>query len=332
MKTTWRRKLLIAAGPLLLTPFTLIAQQLSSARRIGFLAVNSRSIPSHPDARYDAFVLGMRELGWIEGKNLIIEWRFADGVYGRVPALAAELVQMNLEVIVTHATPTTQMLQRATRSIPIVGVGFGDPVRDGIVASLARPGGNVTGLSLITGDLNPKQLELLKTIIPALSRVAVLTNPDNANSTGNLKSVEASAKALGLGALYVQARNSEEIERGFATINRERVGAVLIELDPIFYAQMRRIADLANQYRLAGTCGYHEFAQSGGLLSYGQNLSEFYRYSAVYVDKILKGAKPSELPIEQPTKFELAVNLKTARGLGIKIPSSILLRADRVIE
>ena len=326
-----RRKLLVGLGLSILSPaFPLLAQQ-PKVRRIGFLAVRSRSTPSNPEPYYDAFVQGMRELGYVEGKNVVIEWRFADGKYERLPGLAAELVQMKVEVIVTQG-PGTQASQRATSTIPIVFAPVNDPVGSGVVASLARPGGNVTGLSLMAVDLSPKQLELLKIMRPRLSSVAVLLNFGNAGHPAILKSVQSAARQVGIKALPVDARAPEEIERGFATMTRERIEAVIVAGDAFFVGQRRRIAELALKHRMPSMFLTREDVQAGGLMSYGPNLAEFYRRGATYVDKILKGAKPGDLPIEQPTQIHLAINLKTAKMLGLVVSNELLSRADEVIE
>ncbi len=332
---TSRREFLIASGAglcPLAAPLASFAQQESKVRRIGFLAVRSRSTPSNPDVFYNAFTQGMRELGYVEGKNLLIEWRFADGKYERLPGLAAELVRMQVEIIATHSPPATQALQRATSTIPIVFVAVNDPVGSGVVANLARPGGNVTGLSLMAVDVSPKHLELLKTMMPRLSRVAVLVNFGNAGHPAILKSVQAAAQQVGIKVLPVDARAPDEIERGFATMTRERAEAVIVAGDAFFVGQQRQIAELAVKNRMPSMFSYREGVEAGGLMSYGQDLADFYRRAATYVDKILKGAKPGELPIEQPTRIHLAINRKTATALGLTIPQELLLRADEVIE
>ena len=310
--------------------FPALAQQAKVAR-IGFLGVNSRSTPSNLAVQYDAFILGMRELGYVEGKNLLIEWRFADGKYERLPGLAAELVRMKVEVLVTHGTGTQAAL-RATSIIPVVTAFAIDPVGSGFAASLARPGGNITGLSNITTDVSPKHIELLKTIIPELFHVAFLMNPGNPGHSAILKSVQVAGQRVAIRVLPLEARTSEQIERGFAMMTRERTGAVVVAADAFFIAQRLQIAELALKNRMPSTFPYREPVEAGGLMSYGQDITDFFRRSATYVDKILKGAKPADLPIEQPTRFHLAINRKTAKALGILIPKELLLRADEVIE
>jgi putative ABC transport system substrate-binding protein len=308
------------------------AQEQSKVRRIGFLAPLSRSTPSHPDIYYDAFMQGMRELGYVEGRNLVIEWRFADGRFERLSGLAAELVRMNVDVIVTHSTPAIQALRRATSTVPIVFAVVFDPVGSGFAASLARPGGNITGLSVIDVDPSPKRLELLKTMLPALSRVAVLVNPGSSVHPAIVKSVQAAGQHAGMKVLPVDARTPEEIERGFATMSQERAEGVIIADDAFFRGRRQQIADLAAKNRMPAITPWREYVSAGGLMSYGQNIADSFRRAATYVDKILKGAKPGELPIEQPTRIHLAINRKTAKALGLTIPQELLLRADEVIE
>jgi putative tryptophan/tyrosine transport system substrate-binding protein len=328
-----RRRLLIALGAgALAAPLSAFAQQPGKVRRIGFLGARSRSTQSNPDVYYDAFVQGMRELGYVEGKNLVIEWRFADGKYERLPGLAAELVRLKPEVIVTHSTPATKALQQATSTIPIVTAAVGDPVGSSMAASLAHPGGNITGLSTIATDVSTKHLELLKTMVPVLSRTAVLVNPGNSSHPANLKSVQATALQLGVKVLSVDARTPEEIERGFAAMKRERADAIIILTDPFFSGQRRQVTELAARNRLPSMFEFREDVAAGGLMSYGPNLTDQYRRVATYVDKILKGAKPGDLPIEQPTTIHLAINRKTAKALGLSISEQLLLRADEVVE
>jgi putative ABC transport system substrate-binding protein len=274
----------------------------------------------------------MRELGYVEGENLAIEWRSADGMLERLPALAAEMARLKVDVIVVAGTLATSAAQKATATIPIVFGAVSDPVASGFVNSLARPGGNITGLSNILSDISPKHFELLLEISPGLSRVAVLANPANASHAAIQKSVQAAAQSAKVKALFVEARTAQEIESAFVTIARESAGAVIVVLDPFFNQQRRQIAELAAKNRLASINAYQDFAQAGGLMSYGENLAESFRRAAAYVDRILKGAKPGDLPVEQPMKLELVINGKTAKALGITIPQSVLLRADRVID
>jgi putative ABC transport system substrate-binding protein len=328
-----RRRALVAIGagvPALLPSFSLAQQP--GVRRIGFLAIRSRSTPSNPDAYYDAFVQGMRELGYVEGKNLTIEWRFAEGKYERLPGLAADLVRARVEVIVSHGTEGTRAAQRASSSIPVVTAAVGDPVAGGFAASLARPGGNVTGLSTIVADLAQKHVELLKTTMPALSRVAVLMNFGNAFHSANLKVAQAAAEKIGITILPVGARTPEEIERGFATMKREGAEAVIVASDPVYTGQRKQFAALATMNRLPSMFPYREYVEAGGLMSYGPDVGDFFRHAATFVDKILKGAKPADLPFEQPTRYYLVINRKTARAIGLAITLTLLTRADELIE
>jgi putative ABC transport system substrate-binding protein len=327
-----RRKLLIALGAgLLAAPLTSFAQQQGKVWRIGILSPRSRPDSLDSD-EYGAFPRGMRGLGYVEGKNLMIEWRFADGKYERLPGLAAELVQLKVDIIVTNGTPATSAAQNATATVPIVMGGVGDPVGSGFIKSLAHPGGNITGVSTVASDLSPKHLEMLLEIVPKLSRVAMLMNPDNTSHATRLKSVKAAAQRIGVTVLPVEARSPQEIETAFSKMTKETVGAVIVAADPFFNKQLRQITELAVKHRLPSISSNPLYVDAGGLMSYGQNRADIFRRAATYVDKILKAAKPADLPVEQPTNFELVINLKTAKALGIKIPNSVLLRADRVIE
>jgi len=261
-----------------------------------------------------------------------MEWRFADGKYERLPGLAADLVRLNPEVIVTHSTPATEALQRATKTIPIVFGSATDPVASGFAMSLARPGGNITGLSLMNIDVSQKYLELLKTLVPRLSRAAVLMNPGSSYHPAILKGVQAAARPLGVTLLPVDARTPDDLERGFAAMGRERAEAVIVLSDAFFLGRRRQIAELAVQRRLPSMFSFREQVEAGGLVSYGQNVADFYRSAATYVHKILEGARPGELPIDQPTKIHLAINRKTAKAIGLAIPRELLVRADEVIE
>ena len=327
-----RRRLLLALGLATLWPVARSYAQQGRLYRIGILSARSRSTPSNPEPYFGSFMQGMRELGYVEGKNLVVEWRYADGEHERLPALAAELVKLNPEVIVSHATQAVHALKRATHTIPIVMTSTGDPVGSGFAASFARPGGNITGLSLITTEVGPKHVALLRVILPSMSRIAVLTNPSNSFHPALLKSVEAAAKSAGVQVLSVQARSADDIERGFQAIARERVRAVIIGTDSDFTAHRGRIAEAAVRHRVATMNIAAENVRAGGLMSYGPDIADSYRRAAAYVDRILKGAKPGDLPIEQPTTFRLAINRKTAKAIGIAIPMDLLARANEVIE
>jgi len=327
-----RRKMVIALGAsAFVAPFGSFAQQQGKVWRVGFLATRSRPISLDSDA-FGAFPRGMRELGYVEGKNLKIEWRFADGNVERLPDLVIELLRLNVDIIVTQGVPATRAAQKMAAAIPIVMGTIPDPVGSGFVASLARPGANITGLSNQTGDLGPKYLEMVLSIVPKMFRAAVLVNPDNASHPAMLKSIEAAAHKANVKILPVDARASQDIDKAFATMIRERVGAVIMPLDSFFFQHLPQIAELAIKYRLPSLSGNPNYPEGGGLMSYGSNITEQYRRTATYVDKILKGAKPGDLPVEQPTKFELIINGKTAKILGLKIPQSLLVMADKVIE
>jgi putative ABC transport system substrate-binding protein len=271
-------------------------------------------------------VLGYREVS--------LEFRAAAGRTDRLPALAAELVALNVEVIITDGGPAAVAAKHATATIPIVvGATAGDLVQQGLVASLARPGGNVTGFTLSTGvELYGKRLELLREALPALNRVAILWNPQNEGSRMGLESIKTSAKALGVQLEVIEVRDAQEIERAFSDVARSRAGAILTVADAFLWSQRARIVSVAARHRLPGIYPEGEFVEEGGLMAYGPNVRDNFRRAADYVDKILKGAKPSDLPVEQPTKFELVINLKTAKALGVTIPQSLLLRADQVIQ
>jgi len=327
-----RRKLLIAVSACALTaPFGSIAQQTGKVWRVGYLSQRTRpdSFDSH---QFGAFMRGMRELGYVEGKNLVIEWRFAENKVERLPDLAAELVRSKVDVIVTQALSATTAAQKATPTIPIVMASGGDPVPFGLAKSLARPGGNVTGFSNIISDLSPKLLELLRGMVPKLSRVAVMVNPDNPGNFRNLESVQAAAQRSGLQIIAAQARTQQEIENAFSMMARENAGALIVGANPFFNQQIHQIVELGTSHRLPFIASSREYTEAGGLMSYGPDPAENHRLAATYVDKIFKGANPGELPIQQPTKFELFFNRKTAKALGLTIPQSLLISADKVIE
>jgi putative ABC transport system substrate-binding protein len=326
-----RRTLLRAISIAITAPLVCFAQQQQKVWRIGYLAARSRSTPSDPDVYYDAFVQEMRALGYIENKNLVIEWRFADGKYERLPELAAELVRLNVDVLVTHGTPGTRAAKQATTMIPIV-MSAGDVIAAGLVASLARPGGNVTGLSFFQQELLSKRLELLKEAMPRLNQVGYLMNLDNSSSMGpTLRAMEIAAKTLNVGLQQFAVRGLNDFDSAFSAMTNKRIDAVAISDESIMLDYAKTIADLAVKQRIL-SIGGAEFPEAGGLMGYGMNLIELYRGVAHVVDKLLKGAKPGDIPVEQPKVFELVINMKTAKALGIKIPQSILVRAGKVIE
>lgn len=323
-----RRDTVLALLALGAASFPSVAQQQGKLWRVGLLMPFRRPPSPDPD---NPFQRRLRDLGYVEGKNLVIERRFAEGKVESLPALAAELVKLNVDVIVSLGTPATRAAQKATTTIPIV-MGVGDPVGAGLIASLARPGGNTTGVSSLDVDLTPKLLELLLSVAPKTSKVAVMVNPSNPAQLRILKLVQAAAQRVGVSVLAVEARTAVEIGNAFLVIAQQGAGSVLVALDTLFVSQRRQIAELAEKNRLPSIGGIQMFADAGCLLSYGINDADFWRLKATYVDKILKGAKPRDLPVEQPTKFDLVINMKTAKALGIRIPPSLLLRAERVIE
>jgi putative ABC transport system substrate-binding protein len=304
------------------------AQQPATLRRVGVLLVAFS--PESKEAQ--VFRQGLREARYAEGRDVAIEWRFADGDYARVPVLAADLVQRKVDVIVVDSTLAAQAVKRATSTIPVVMTSIADPVGSGLVASLAHPGGNVTGLSMMLTDLTAKRLQLLKEAIPRVARVAVLWNPDTPPHTKAIQELKAVAPSLAIELSFVSARTPEEFGQAFSAVSRAHAQALYVIADPFFGIHRTTLFQLASKARLPTISGDRRLTDAGGLMSYGTNFAELWHRSAGYVDKILKGAKPGDLPIEQPTKFELVVNLKTARALGLTIPESILLQADEVIR
>ena len=308
------------------------AQSTGKVYRIGYLSTGSASATyTRP---LEALRKGLHELGWVEGQNLRIEYRFAEGSIDRLPALADELVRLKLDVIVASPTPGALAVKNATRTIPIVGMGLTEPVAVGLVASLARPGGNVTGLTYgVDTEIYKKQLQLLKEVVPNARRVAVLENPVSSPTQPLImQSVKSAARSLDLPLQILEARQPNDFDAAFAAMVKERAGALLLTGDPMFFVHRARLADLAMKSRLPSMSTQAQWVDAGGLVSYGPSLPDQWRRAATYVDKILRGAKPADLPIEQPAKFELVINLRTARELGITMPQSILQRADEVIQ
>ncbi len=279
-----------------------------------------------------AFARGLSELGYVEGRNLLIESRSADGKVERLPGLADDLVRVKVDVIVTAGTVATGVARKATATIPIVMASSADPIGSGFVKSLAHPGGNVTGLSTLRTDTSPKLLEMLRNVAPDLSRVAVLVNPTNTSQPLSVTSVRSAAQSMSLTILPVEARTAAEIENAFSTMVQGKAGAIIVMRDGVFLEERRQIAELAVKNRLSTISDDREYVDAGTLMSYGPSLVDQFQRAASYVDKILKGAKPGDLPVEQPARFEFVVNLKTARALGLAIPQSLLLRADEVIQ
>jgi len=327
-----RRQFLIAAGALLATPLVASGQQSANTARIGYLTSSQDANPHLPEA----FRQGLRDLGYVEGRNLVIEYREAEGKADRLPALAAELVALKVDVIVAApGTLTARVAKEATRTVPVVFIAVADPVRSGLVTSLARPSGNVTGLSSLAPALVAKRLELLTQAVPGVSRVAVLWFPGALGERTDkdmLKEAEAAAQALGVRLQFVEARGPDDFGRAFADMTSARAGALTVLPANLFLREHRRLVDLVAKNRLPAAYTSREFVDVGGLLSYGANEPDLFRRAATYVDKILKGAKPGDLPIEQPTKFELVINLKTAKDLGLTIPPSVLARAEDLIQ
>ena len=332
MNRVHRRDFLVAAGTLLAAPLVAEAQQAAKVARIGYL---STSLASSPHLR-DAFLQGLRDLGYVEGRNVVIEYRDAEGKVERLPTLAAELVALKVDVIVVGgSTRVTLAAMQATKTVPIVFTNVGDPVESGLVTSLARPGGNVTGLSALGPELVGKGLELLKQAVPGVDRVAVLWRPGALGEHTDkdmLTRADVAARALGLRLQFVELRDPDEFARAFSDMSSARAGALTVLPSNRFLRERRRLVDLAAKNRLPAVYTSREFVDAGGLMSYGANSADLFRRAATYVDKILKGAKPGDLPVEQPTKFELVINLKPAKALGLTIPQSVLGRADQTIE
>jgi putative ABC transport system substrate-binding protein len=329
-----RREFISALVAASVRPLAARAEQLKKVPRIGFLATGSLESPE-ARAILDAFYQGLREHGYIDGENVIVEVRAADSKIERFPALASELVGLNLHLIVASNSVAGRAVQQATTTIPIVIPVMGDPIGDGLVAGLARPGGNITGLTFLGPQLVPKRLALLKEALPKATRVAALWHP-GAYGTRTMNDMmgeaEGAAQTLGLQLRLIPVPGPDELDKAFSAIAGERADALVVFPSPMLFAERKRIVDLAAKLRLPVISMGKEFVQLGGLMSYGADITDSFRLSGAYVDKVLKGAKPADLPVEQPTKFELFINLKTARALGIDIPATLLARADQVIE
>jgi len=324
----------IVAFVLLAVPLAGEAAQPTKVARIGYLVTG---LLESPETRVtlDAFRQGLRERGYVEGQNIVIEYRSAGGKLERFPALASELARLKVDLIVAVNTPAARAAKQATTVIPIVTPVMGDPIGDGLVASLARPGGNITGLTFLGPELVVKRLELLKQALPRVSRVAALWHPGayaERTTRTMLQEAEAGARTLGVQLQLVEVRGPDELDRAFSTMTRERAEAVFVFPSSVLFNERRRIVDLAARHRLPAMYQAREFVELGGLIAYGASIPDLFRRSVTHVDKILRGAKPADLPVERPTKFELAVNLKTAKALGLTIPQSVLLQADQVLE
>jgi putative ABC transport system substrate-binding protein len=328
-----RRLLIILTLGLLMAPLAVEAQQPTPVHRIGWLSTDFPPPASTSQAREEAFRQGLRALGYVEGQNLVLEFRYAQGSAERLPDLAAELVRLPVEVLVAGGAPAIRAAQHATRTIPIVMAGTGDPVAAGFIASLARPEGNITGLSLLMAELPGKRLGLLKETVPQSTRIAVLENPANLGHKRMLNNLAVTARTLELHLHVVEVRNADELDTAFAAMTQTGVDALIVPGDTLLLDSLRgRTIDLAAKHHLPAMYDWRESVVAGGLMSYGPSLSDMHRRAAVYVDKILKGAKPADLPVEQPTTFELVINLKTAEALGLTIPTSVLFQADKVIR
>jgi len=317
---------------LILAPLAAESQQAAKVPRIGYLAANLAANPH----MHEAFRQGLRDLGYVEGRNVRIEYRDAEGKFERLPALAAELVALKVDVIVAGGgTPAALAAKQATRTMPIVFAAVADPIVSGLITSLARPGGNITGSSNLTPELVGKCLEQLKQAVPGASQVAVLWQPGGIGERtekDRLKEAEVAGRALGVRLQFVEARGPADFDRAFSDMTRARAGALTVLGSAMFNNERRRLVDMAAKNRLPTVFPWREWVDAGGLMSYGPNLANMFRRAATYVDKILKGAKPGDLPVEQPTKFELVINLRTAKALGLTIPPSVLGRADQIIE
>jgi putative ABC transport system substrate-binding protein len=326
-----KAKTLVYALPALILAIVHLAEAQEPAKipRIGLLGVISASAA---EGRIEAFRQGLRDLGYVEGKNIVIEYRTAEGKLERLPALASELVRLRVDVIVTRGPPPTRSAKEATSTIPIVMGSDIDPVGNGFVASLARPGGNITGLSALSPELSGKQLELLKEIIPKLSRVAALGTSTIPGSTQVLRETKAAAGAFGVHLQYLEVRGPTDIEMAFRAASKEHADAVLVLPNFLTLSQRTQVVDLAVKSRLPAMYPQSEYVEEGGLMTYGPSINDLFRRAATYVDKILKGAKPADLPVEQPTKFEFIINLKAAKQIGLKIPPNVLARADKVLK
>jgi putative ABC transport system substrate-binding protein len=324
-----RREFITLLGGTAAWPLAARAQQAGKVHRIGVLETISTTLNV---ANFYALREGLRQLGYAEGQNLVIEYRSADGRDDRFPGLARELLALKVDVIVTRGTPAAKAVKNATSTVPVVMTASGDPVGVGLVTSLARPGGNITGLSAIVGELSPKRLELIREIVPGLARIAVLANTSNDAVRRDWARIETAARSLGVQSQLLDLRESDALGPTFDDASARRADALVVVIDAITQANQQRIVDLAMKHRLPAIYSSREFVDAGGLISYGVSYPDLYRRAATYVDKILKGTKPADLPVVQPTKFELVINLKTAKALGIEVPPTLLARADEVIE
>jgi len=324
-----RQFITLLGGAAATWPLAARAQQPAKIPRIGFLGNSTATMEAN---LIGPLRDGLRELGYEEGRNVIIEFRWADGKYDQFPALVAELLAAKVDVIITAGTPATLAIKKGTSTVPLVFIAVGDPVGTGVVPNLGRPGGNITGLSSIAPDLEGKRLELLREVVPKLSHVAFFLNPANAFHTASMRQARVAAQSLGIKLQPMEVNKSEQLDGAFASIVKEKPDALLILADRIFLHNRKRMMEFAIQQRLPSVNAYRELVEAGGLISYGPSYEDMHRRAAVYVDKILKGTKPADLPIEQPTKFTLLINLKTAKTLGLTVPPTLVARADELIE
>jgi putative ABC transport system substrate-binding protein len=324
-----RQFITLLGGAAATWPLAARAQQPAKIPRIGFLGNSTATMEAN---LIGPLRDGLRELGYEEGRNVIIEFRWADGKYDQFPALVAELLAAKVDVIITAGTPATLAIKKATSTVPLVYIAVGDPVGTGVVPNLGRPGGNITGLSSIAPDLEGKRLELLREVVPKLSHVAFFLNPANAFHTASMRQARVAAQSLGIKLQPMEVNKSEQLDGAFASIVKEKPDALLILADRVFLHNRKRMMEFAIQQRLPSVNAYRELVEAGGLISYGPSYEDMHRRAAVYVDKILKGTKPADLPIEQPTKFTLLINLKTAKTLGLTVPPTLVARADELIE
>jgi putative ABC transport system substrate-binding protein len=324
-----REFITLLSGIVAAWPLAARAQQPAKIPRIGFLGNSTATMEAN---LIGPLRDGLRELGYEEGRNVIIEFRWADGKYDQFPALVAELLAAKVDVIITAGTPATLAIKKATSTVPLVFIAVGDPVGTGVVPNLGRPGGNITGLSSIAPDLEGKRLELLREVVPKLSHVAFFLNPANAFHTASMRQARVAAQSLGIKLQPMEVNKSEQLDGAFASIVKEKPDALLILADRVFLHNRKRMMEFAIQERLPSVYAYRELVEAGGLISYGPSYEDMHRRAAVYVDKILKGTKPADLPIEQPTKFTLLINLKTAKTLGLTVPPTLVARADELIE
>ena len=324
-----RREFITLLGGAAAWPMAARAQQRPNVPRVGYLFSLAQAESRH---LWEACRQGLRELGYVEGQNIFLEARWAEGKYDRLPALVAELEQLKVDVLIAAATPTNIAAKAGTGTMPVVFVAVADPVRAGLIASLARPGGRFTGLSLLTPETSGKRLQLLTEAVPNVRRVTVLLNPGNLANFVFVEETQAAARPLGIELQLLEVRNPSDVERAFVTASAGRVNAMVVFDDPFIHSHRARIIELAAHHRLPAICGTREYADEGLLMAYGPHRPDLYRRSAVFLDKILKGAKPADIPVEQPTRFELIVNLKAAKALGLELPTVLTYRADEVIE